>query len=290
MARFRWGTGLETALEFVKYLTPVCNERVGRLRCKRARHTCVLCVCDVIHVEVPLSSSHRAEGHRGGPDPLGEEAGWRDHSHCLLPECLCPGGPAALQGQPQEQMCQELHGCQWDSQLLLSRKSGVELLPRGPRSGWWGVWRLFIPVQTYILIEILLMSCVLLWGPPFSVVQCPFHKEMSPEASHSASAGGFCLCTRLRPQLSFSLPRWDISPSQLPAYPRRARSQGYPPCSGRSLSRCCFHHSRLELRVENHMWDFCCFLYFADYYTNKEGTSDPLLCGNGSDAGWVFKP
>ena len=211
-----WSDLAVAAAEFVKYLTPVCSERLGRLRCKHARHMCVLCVCHVIPVRVSLSSSHRTEGHRGGPDPLGEEAGWCDHSHCLLPECLCPGGPAALQGQSQEQMCQELHSCQRDSQLLLSWKTGVELLPWGPRSGWWGVWHLCIPVQTYILIP---LSC---WnashelcfslGPP--ILSCPMSLLQGNERSvqrqvilpllEDAQGWGHSSASLL--------PRWDISP------------------------------------------------------------------------------
>lgn len=143
IASFRWGTGLGTALEFVKYLAPTCSERIGWLRC---RHASALCAWCLIHVEVWLSSSHRAEGHCGSLDPLGKETGGCDHPHRLLLECLCPGGPAALQGQPQEQMCQELYSSQWDGQLLLLRKTQVEFLPWGQRSGWQGVQSPCIPI------------------------------------------------------------------------------------------------------------------------------------------------
>lgn len=41
IARFRWGSGLGTALEFVKVLTPICSQGIGWLRCRHAAR----CVC-----------------------------------------------------------------------------------------------------------------------------------------------------------------------------------------------------------------------------------------------------
>lgn len=95
--------------------------------------TCQAHVCALlwyfIHVGVLLLSSCRTEGHCGSSDPLGEETGRCDYPNCLLLECLCPGGLTALQGQPQEQVCQELCSSQRDGQLLLLWKTRVEFLP-----------------------------------------------------------------------------------------------------------------------------------------------------------------
>lgn len=64
----------------------------------------------------------------------------------------------------------------------------------------------------------LLMSCVLLWGPPFSVVQCPFYKEMSDQSRGKS----FCLCWRmLKAEATAQLlsPQMRHFPSLAPSIP-----------------------------------------------------------------------
>lgn len=61
---------------------------------------------------------------------------------------------------------------------------------------------------------------VFYFGAPHSwLSNVPFTRKwaISPEASHSASAGG---CSRLRPQLSFSSPKMRHFPSVAPSIPR----------------------------------------------------------------------
>ena len=44
----------------------------------------------------------RPEDHRGGPDPVSEEALRCHDPDCVLPQCVCSDRPAALHGQPEE--------------------------------------------------------------------------------------------------------------------------------------------------------------------------------------------
>lgn len=98
------------------------------------------CVCHVIHVEVSLSSSHRAEGHRGGliHFPVKKLA----DVTILTVFCLSVFALVGLQlfkGNLKNRNVSRTAVVNGATKLLLSRKTGVELLPAGPRSGWWGV-------------------------------------------------------------------------------------------------------------------------------------------------------
>lgn len=132
--------------------------------------------------------------------------------------------------------------------------------------------------------KMLLLSRVLLLGILFPVAQHPSCKEVS----HKSTDKSFYLCWgRQRAEVTaqlFSFQMW------LYTFYVAQYAHWVPVAKGAYFGRLgsvAFTTQGLGWRVQNHLWGFLFFLSSADIYINKRGTSDPLLCGNGSDSGWV---
>lgn len=126
-----------------------------------------------------------------------------------------------------------------------------------------------------------LLSYILLLGPRF-LLPISYLQKMSyePGASHSAGGGpDWSHCS------AFLFQDGTFLLLNVPGCPLRAHTQGNAPfAQAKDLTSVAFT-TQAWTKGFRTICNF--FLSSADFYYKQPGTSDPLLCGNGSDAGWV---